>query len=99
MHCGQLALTTEDLPKDLQNEKRIHRNVVYVCMVPMNYANQNSLEMRKTIFEEKGTNRLRSATHRAHEMKLFQVPTPDVEVPKMEMPLLNERAKKLAGIL
>ena len=87
------------MPQDLQNEQRIHRNVVYVCMVPKSYAHQKCLEFRKSVFEENSPNRLRSSTHRAHEMELFPVPKPDVEVPKMNMPVLNERAKKLAGIL
>ena len=98
VHCGALAFSTDDLPQDLQGHPRIHRNVIYVTMVPLSYASKESLEIRKTIFDENGANRLRSATHQAQFMNLFPVPISNVEVPKMPMPELNENGKKLAGL-
>ena len=98
VHCGALAFSTDDLPQDLQGHPRIHRNVIYVTMVPLSYASKESLEIRKTIFDENGANRLRSATHQAQFMNLFPVPKPDAEVPQMPMPELNENGKKLAGL-
>ena len=99
VHCGQLALANEDLPENMKNEPRIPRNVVYITMVPRTYADQESLEVRRSILSETGSNRLRSATHRAHEMTLFAQPAAVSEVPRMPMPSLNDTAKKLAGIL
>ena len=46
-----LALLTEDLPKEMQEKPRIHRNVIYICMAPTSYALPGTLETRKAVFE------------------------------------------------
>ena len=82
----------------LKDEPRTPRNVVYIAMVPTSYANENCMKVRKIMFEDAEEPYI-SSGHRAHEMKtskpLVQV---DFEVPKLPTPILNDRAKKLAGL-
>ena len=56
------------------------------------------MKVRKIMFEDAEEPNIMSG-HRAHEMKtskpLVQV---DFEVPKLPTPILNDRARKLAGL-
>jgi hypothetical protein len=45
-----------------------YRCVVYICMVPRNFANKKQLDKRKNIF-----NNLRMTTHYPHKSKLFSI--------------------------
>ena len=99
VHCGHKALATEDLPSHMRDEPRIHRNVVYVTMVPRKYANKQCMKIRKLLFDKNEPNPYIFSGHRAHEMKTCpQVTQVDFGVPKMPMPILNSKATKLAGI-
>ena len=84
----------------MQEIQRKHRNVIYVCMVPAEGASKESLETRKAIFRH-GEIRLKSASHWPKYMTLQPDPIYyiDIQVPEMPFPTLNERGKKLAGIL
>merc|ERR1712141_327888 len=84
-----------------QKNQRQHRNVVYVCMMPAEGASKESLETRKAIFGS-GELRLKSASHWPKYMTLQPEPglkSKHIQVPEMPFPKLNERGKKLAGLL
>ena len=101
IHCGMAALHSKDLPQDMQEIQRKHRNVIYVCMMPAKGASKESLETRKAIFRP-GELRMKSASHWPKYMTLQPDPslkTQHIQVPEMPFPTLNERGKKLAGIL
>ena len=85
----------------MQEIQRKHRNVIYVCMMPAEGASKESLETRKAIFQS-GEIRLKSASHWPKYMTLQPEPSlkpQHIQVPEMPFPTLNERGKKLAGIL
>ena len=89
IHCG-----TEPLRK--RKDKNI-RNVVYVCMLPRDYATLSNIKKKQKAFHE-----LRMTTHWPHKPKLFPVhprtygaPLPTVvDIPK---PHLTDLGMKLAG--
>ena len=95
------ALHTKDLPQNMQEIQRKHRNVIYVCMMPAKGASKDSLETRRAIFES-GELRLKSTSHWPKYMTLQPEPSfksQHIQVPEMPFPTLTERGKKLAGLL
>ena len=70
-------------------------------MMPAKGASKESLETRKAIFGS-GKLRLKSASHWPKYMTLQPEPSlksQHIQVPEMPFPKLNERGKKLAGLL
>ena len=103
IHCGMPALKSADLPSELETLPRSFRNVVYICMVPSSLADKKNLKKRKSVFSDDGTKRLRMASHWPQHMTLFPMKpryygAKEPTVPKISIPELNTRGKKLAGI-
>ena len=51
VHTGMAALRTEDLPKEMQDKPRIHRNIIYICMSPISESNSSLIKKRREIFK------------------------------------------------
>ena len=91
------ALHTNDLPFELRQKPRLHRNVMYVCMAPASWASEETLKIRQDIFKP-GNLRLRCSSHWPQYMTLFSS-RENPNVPEMPMPNLSERGKQLAGLI
>ena len=103
IHCAMPALKSADLPSELETLPRSFRNVVYICMVPSSLADKKNLKKRKSVFSDDETKRLRMASHWPQHMTLFPMKpryygAKEPTVPKISIPELNTRGKKLAGI-
>ena len=109
VHSGTEFVVDEDCP--VREEKRTHRNVVYVCFHPRE---EKTLKKRARILNEDDPWRLRLASHWPNNMKLFGkypqhygAPPPKgctqrdptdywSFVPHMPMPTLTPYGKKIA---
>ena len=93
------ALRTEDLPKEMQDKPRIHRNIIYICMSPISESNSSLIKKRREIFKP-GTQYLLAGVHRPWDLDhLTKNPFLVYTIPEMPLPTLDEQGKKFAGFL
>lgn len=89
IHCGSEALRSRENPN--------FRNIVYLCYEPRNRCN-----VKKLIKKQKAFENMRMTSHWPCKITLFPITprtygNPIYEVSDLEMPILSELGKKLAG--